>query len=518
VGIVDEIRKFITTNYKPAPGQFLRFDQHRLAESLRLVDLAKERGTKNQPASDSTDLDVVEQDIVEGMRQQALEDEQRTQQQLEYYLDRIRLASPAGAGATMRMEAQKAVAELNQAMLEVRAILGPARQNLVDRERDLSLFRAKHRRSSPANPPKSYWLLSFSLLFCLTLEIVVNSSVFSGGSEFGLIGGLILAFFYTVASMGLSFILGYFALTRTSHISWGWKIVGTAASILLVAAIIFVNLLAAHYRLAITSGLTEFEAGARVWPSIRTDLLAFFADTQSIIMVVVSLMIAFITAVEGYIWVDPYPGYHKKDKYARQARSRWIRLLQDQSDALERIYHVRSEKIQAAQIELSQKQAEILQILGHRRGLVRNFNNHLQHIQDVGRYLITTYREANCETRKTPKPKHFSRAWKLDTVQPMEFPSDHELLNTVDFENVGKDLLASSSALNTAHERAVAWIKALASTESAQHADAEYAGSKHNEVRTTNGSSAEDAKTRPTLKVVESRSLEGAKDSEAPHA
>lgn len=504
MAIVDDILGFFRTNYKPSPGEFLRFDQQRLAEKLRLRDEGKERGAKNQPPADATDLDVVEQNIAEAMRQQALDDERRTREQFEYYTDRIRGANPAGQAATMFLQAQTAVADFRKAELAARAILDAARQNVIQREKQVSQFRADHGLRHPPNPPKGHWVMSFILIVCLALEIGVNSSVLSAGSEFGLLGGVIGAFFYTALSMALAFILGFFGFTHLNHRNIGVKLLGASGSLILLGFILFVNLLAAHYRVAITSGYTEIEAAHRATETIVADPSAFFADTQSILMVGLSLVIAFVTAMEGLFWQDPYPGYARVQKYKLQADARWARAVIGHSDELEAIYHHHVKKIEALQTSLRDRQALIPEILGHRRRLVAAFNTHLLHIQDVGRYLMSTYREANTETRTANKPKYFNRAWKLDTVAQMDMPDDIAAGNRADWKEVGEQLLAASTELHDAHRDVVAWIKRLGSSDSAQHADAAQAQETSIEPRRElRGEEGQDEIRRPTLTVVE---------------
>ena len=109
--------------------------------------------------------------------------------------------------------------------------------------------------------------------------------------------------------------------------------------------------------------------------------------------------------------------------------------------------------------------------------MVISFNSHLKHIEDVGKYLIENYREANCETRKSAKPKYFTRKWKLDSVSQMDEPDNSDAGNPDSWTDVGEKLLAASDELNGAHRAAVTWIRHLADAESGAHVDAVVANS-----------------------------------------
>jgi hypothetical protein len=495
VAVVEEILDFLRTNYRPAPGEFSRFNQQRLVESLKLRELGKERGAKDQPAADAGDLDVVEQDIAEAMRQQALEDERRTREQLEHYTDRLKGANPAGQSSVMFLEAKNAVADFQKAMLSARTILDKARQSVIERDRQLADFKLESRLKRPPNPPKGHWLMSAVLLGAFCLEVGVNSSVLSAGSEFGILGGIVGAFFYTAVSMAASGIAGFLCLTHLNHAKWIRKVVGGVGFLILLSSVIGVNLLAAHYRIAITSGLPEAEAAKRAAQTLFGEPWLFLADMQSILMVCLSLIIAFVTMMEGLFWQDPYPGYAKVAKYRQQAYTRWVGAIEEHSDELEDIYQVYSDRIRALQASLADRQMMIPQILGNRRRLVINFNSHLQHIQDVGRYLIANYREANCETRKSAKPKYFTRSWKLDAVAAMDLPDDSDAGDPNAWKDVGEELRAASNELHAAHADAVKWIRQLGSSESALHVDAALASEQRKATEVSSTVQASEGKT-----------------------
>lgn len=472
VALVDDILSYLRTNYKPAAGEFLRFDQKKLLENIRLRDVARERGAKGQPAPDTPDLDVVELDIAEAMRQQALDDERRTREQFNHYTQRLQSLNPAGEAATMFATAQAAVAEFRSAMITVRAALGQARKNVIERERQVEIFKVKNGLDRPPDPPKGHWVMSLLLAVCFLAEIGINSSVLSVGSEFGILGGIIAAFFYTFISMACAYMLGFWGLTQLNHMKWLRKLFGVLVSVVFVAAVLVVNLLAAHYRIAMTSGLTEVDAALRAARTMRQDYFLFLDDTQSILMVGLSLVVAIITMLEGLFWRDTYPGYAKVGRFALQAHARWMNDLSRHRAELEDIYDRHARKIQSLQSSLSDRQRLIPQVLGHRRMLVHNFNNHLNHIQDVGRYLIANYREANAETREAPKPKYWKQTWNLDSVQPMDPPDDSDAGDPKAWNEVGRRLIEASRELNEAHSEITNWILLLSRFESQEEADA----------------------------------------------
>jgi hypothetical protein len=495
VAIVEDIQRFFSTTYKPGPGEFQRFEQDNLVEAIKLREKAMERGAKEQPPSDAPGLDVMEQGIAEAMRKQALDDKRRTEEQLNYYDQRLKSANPTGESAMMFATAKDAVAAFRTAMLTARSVLERDRKNDIDRAQQIKLFAIRNKLDRPPDPIKGHWVSTILLASAFVAEIGINASVLAGSSEFGIIGGIIGAFFYTFINMVVAFLLGIYALPLLNHISWAWKSIGIFGSLVALATIAWVNLLAAHYRLAVASGMTEIPAAKHASQTMWLDPLMFLGDTNGMLMVGVSLVIAFITMLKGLSWRDKYPGYAEVQNFSIQAHARWVNNVERYRAELDDIYEHHSDKIRSLQASLRDRQAMIPHILGSRRLLIQNFNSHLQHIQDVGRFLLAHYREANCETRKTPKPEYFGRQWILDGVSPIEMPEDWNAGAPENWDEVGTSLREASDELNRQHAEVVDWIEALGKSQDAAEADALVAQKR--------GAPKESRSERPTLTLVE---------------
>lgn len=506
MALVDDFLDLLHTKYKPGQGEFYRLKAEVFIEEMKIREKGQERGARNQPPADSTDLDVIEQNIVEAMRQTALDDERRAREQMDHYTNQIRNLHPAGGATPMFLEAQEAVAGFEKAMLSARAILEQERKGVIERERQVVDFKADHGLRRPPDPPLGHWLMIFLLSLYLVGEIAINASVLSEGSDYGIIGGVVGAFFYTVTSMSLAFILGFFALPFLSHRKVYWKVAGFLVSVALIGLILFVNLLAAHYRIAITADLGELEALRRAPATLLADPWHFMSDMKSILMVCVSLVVAFATCIKGLYWRDSYPGYARVAAFRQRAHSRWIHALGDHGDELEDIYKHHADKIRSLQLSLTQRQELLPEKINHRRRLAETFNDQLNHIEDVGNLMLTSYREANAETRQSPAPKYFKRKWKLDAVQSMTLPDGSDAGDPKTWSNAGAELLAASKALHAAHAEAVRWIKQLSATESAVHADAAIARKQQEEASPGEGSQ----KKAPTLQVVEGERIHDA--------
>lgn len=123
-------------------------------------------------------------------------------------------------------------------------------------------------------------------------------------------------------------------------------------------------------------------------------------------------------ALDGWSMDDPYPGYGRlaRDQaelinaYAEEKRALMVELEAIRNGALERM------ALAASGIE--RHRAEYWAILEGRTRFTRAFWLHLDHLEQCGRDLLATYREANRRARQTLPPPHFAHRW--DMPRPAE--------------------------------------------------------------------------------------------------
>jgi hypothetical protein len=493
LNLVNGILNLFRTDYKPAPGEFLPIDRQSVVQKLQIREIGRERGARGVPPPDASDLDTVEQEITEAIKSRAAEERHRAVEQLRYYQDQLRTADPEGAAASILATAQRSITTFKSELLSVRAELDQARRNVVQRELAFSEFKSSHGLNRPPVPPKGHFKMYALLAIIFLIETIPNGYFLGEGSDFGFAGGYIIAIVFSAFNLLFGFFAGFFGITHLTHRSSAKKLAGFLAVVVFLLLTIGMNFLAAHYRGAVTSGMSETEAAMAAPRLMRADPWSFLDDTRSILMVVIGLFVAFVAMLEGYFWQDPYPGYARNFKHLQQAEDYWSSLVNDSIANLREIYDADTRQIQALQASLRDRQLILPEIIGNRHRLVDAFNAHLTHLSDVGRYLVDVYRESNIETRKVAKPDYFGRSWQLTGVEPIAQP-DEIKVNEGQFASVGAALVEATSNLSREMDNTMQWIAALGGAASAVHADAHIAREGAEAKRTSGAASYQNAK------------------------
>ncbi len=93
---------------------------------------------------------------------------------------------------------------------------------------------------------------------------------------------------------------------------------------------------------------------------------------------------------------------------------------------------------------------------------MRNFNLHVRHLEGVGRYALSAYRDANRASRPSgnPAPDRFDNSWTLDGVEMrdlVETPTGAPL----DWQAANSALEASMTKLQKGYQAAIDEIRQL---------------------------------------------------------
>lgn len=471
MSLVDDFLNLIRSEYKPTAGGFVRFDRQVMAKKMKLAQLGKDRGARGVPPADAQAPDTVEQEIGESIRTLALAERRQAEENLATYEDRLRGATPASTPAQMMAIASQGVAELENAMLQARVRLNVVRQEVADREKALADFRQENRLVRPPHPPRGHYVMLAVLALCFFVETIPNAIFLSEGSEYGYIGGYFVAILFSAGNLGFGFLTGRLAMPNLVHVIWGRKLAGFLGTLLLIGLLLAINLLAAHYRGAITDGHTETEAIKLAPERMRNDPLGFLADTKAILMVCLGLGCGFVALIEGLLWQDPYPGYQRVQRHLDQAREHWVYLIQETAEKIQETYGDSASRLNEERIGIENRRQVRPDIQSKMRLLVKSFGDHLDYLADAGRYFIEVYREANIEARgEGPRPPSFSKRWDLTGVEPLLEPREASL--TVDWDAISTALLGATKEVDAAHKKVLAWLGQLELKGNAALADA----------------------------------------------
>ena len=144
------------------------------------------------------------------------------------------------------------------------------------------------------------------VVIMLSGEMLLNSTFFALASDYGLVGGALVAFLVSAINLFLSFLISS-AYRYVHHISMYQKAIGYFSVLLTLAAAMTLALFVGNYR-------TELErnpdnAGFDTVVRFSEDMFRNIDTVDSWILTGFTLVIFLISAFKFYRSDDPYPGY-----------------------------------------------------------------------------------------------------------------------------------------------------------------------------------------------------------------
>ena len=302
----------------------------------------------------------------------------------------------------------------------------------------------------------------FSIVAALALvEWVSLSTFYAEGSDFGLLGGVLIAMGLSVVNISVAILSGCL-LRYVNHRAVRPRLLALTAATFLYACFLLVTLAAAHYRVA-TNDIAQAQptAAARSVDSLTarasTDLdqwraarLAWqrfahnpvgFEDVFSWILVVLAVVFGIFASYKGYRLDDPYPGYGELDREFKgkratfeTAKAQYCRVVDQVFDrTLQEQAHLLSEV--KSNIEYYQ------QLISKTDDERRTFARDAAELQDACNIVLKRYREANLRARVSPAPTYFNDGIDLDAylVRPPAGTSENEQRLSRSYESAMKD-------------------------------------------------------------------------------
>jgi hypothetical protein len=163
-----------------------------------------------------------------------------------------------------------------------------------------------------------------------------------------LLGGWISAASFSFLNLSMSFIAGYWGWRLIKHNKTHLKIVGLAITSVLTLLVVAMNFLLSHYRTASLS-LPQAEAMQEAFKVFLTSPF-HLSDVNSVTMIGLGFVLAFIAMFKGYSWDDPYIGYGKiwrareiaEKNYRDTAQAKMDEIRDEQDDYVSKIRAARS--------------------------------------------------------------------------------------------------------------------------------------------------------------------------------
>jgi len=397
-------------NYQPSILSFLQLNVNKVAKDLKLAKRGSERGKKDEPATDSVIFDNVENEVLEFAEGEIKNAHAALLDDLSIYAQRIHALDLEGRFSVIEAAAMNGISSFRSEVKRGQNQLSLVGQRLHNLKEEMADFKNRNSLKRTAHYPHTAGkILQWGIIALLFLaEIVGNSYFLAKGSAYGLIGGFAEAVIIAFLNIGVSITIGMYGLQQLWHRAPGRKFIGFLSLILWVAFAGVFNLLVAHYREA--AGAFLDGGGKIALTAIQSNPLGL-TDFQSWVLFGIGALFAFIALVDALSMDDLYPFYGKLDRTHERAREGYVDELDDLIANLEELKTDTIDAMQIAKDDLNKRRGEHGSILEGRARAVRGFDQHVTYLERAANTLMSIYREANGETRKSQRPQRFKEPW-----------------------------------------------------------------------------------------------------------
>jgi hypothetical protein len=460
VGIVlQKLASVVRNNDQPAvaPGFLRPIDTSRIARDFKIETIAGDRGEQNLPETRDTNLDAIEQKIIQKIESEWAWQGDELLNSLRAYATRLVSYSIPAEFLKLQIQAEDALARLRVAAGQALGDLGPLQERYVGAREELNEFRKRNRLSRPAREPAHRWIALGLLFIFVAVESVLNGFFFAKGSQFGLVGGVGTAVGISLTNVALSFLLGLGPARWFNHRNFFIWTSGLLITIAAIASIVALHLFAAHLRAA-TAIVGEDRAFAVAIDSIQKAPWTL-PDMASFYLLGMGLIFALGAIWKGYSFDDPYPRFGATYRREKSAREEYTDEHFDLFDELSAIKEDTVDQLNDGITRLPKFPQMAANVRAQRAAMLNSFRAYESSVETATNQLLKLYRDANRTVRTTAPPSYFDEKWQL----PHSFlvsPELKTLLADPEVGDVGSSLIelerlskAVIAQYETLHER-----------------------------------------------------------------
>jgi len=402
-------------DYRPSTDVFNEINTDIVAVDFRLSELGAERGNAKRPASDAQNFDDVEHKVIERIEAHKQDAHRIFLDHLHTYGDRLAALDFEERFAVIRQAAPEAVGDFKAEAALGRDELFSLRRRLYDAEQERANFRAKEKLARAARVSTTGWtIFKVGILAVMfVIEVVVNAGFLAKSNQQGILGGAIQAVSFAALNILASFFWGLVPIRLLNRRNVFFKCLGLIALLAYLAFACLLNLTLAHLREIPPT------ASGDVGQEVLLRLLHaphLLNDVNSWVFFGIGLIFSLIAMADGVLFTDPHPGYAAMEKRWLEASRQYTDGKADLIEQLRTIRDTAKDAMNAAGRDLSVRRSEFDSILQARARLAQRFDQHQNHIERACNALLTVYREANRQARKTPAPAYFAKSYELERI------------------------------------------------------------------------------------------------------
>lgn len=400
---------------------------------------AADAGLHDSPKTLATTLDATESEICahfSGLARQRREACELSLARLQ--LDRKATAAKIDVEQTKNSFARLLTAiepTLEKLRSEHATTLYQAKENEARALKHLRWFQQKHGLNYRAAAYPESMFYHFAIVAGLALvEWLSLATFYAEGSDFGLLGGVLIAMALSVVNISLAILAGSLLRYVNHHSPRPRRLALTGAAVL-YACFVLVTLAAAHYRVAtndiaqspatvsapgpgalpprLSADFDQWRAARLAWQRFAGNPLGF-EDVFSWILVVLAVVFGIFASYKGYRIDDPYPGYGWLDRELKAKRAVYETAKTEYCRVVEAIFE-RTLQEQAHLLAEVKSNIEYYQQLVSRTDDERRaFVHDIAEIQDACNVVLKRYRQTNLRVRVSPAPIYFKDSVSFD--------------------------------------------------------------------------------------------------------
>ena len=397
-------------------GHFIQLNVEQAKLDLKLAERAAEDGQKGLPRLSRTSKDALAEDVDNYLSHAISLAKEKVQDYLQA-IDELSVNQSEGSQQQITEIFDAATSELKTTARNYYTQLFSLRRRWIRGEDQLDDFRAKNRLIGPARYPVDT-TKTFGIIFLiLVIELIVNAYALGAAHPEGPLGVIVEIVMFGIANIGLAYLLGTFIWRYFFHVEITKKLVAYLLAPPLMACLLLLNFLLAHYRDALSRVGPELslndllanvqQLGAQAVASLTTSPF-LLQDFKSYLLLFVGILASIIATKKSFDLDDAYPGYGKierdQDRFATQFNTQQDYSLKDLDELVQ--YH--SEQINQELALLRGNEQAIINRRNDIKRLYERYDAWLESIHSSGRALYAFYKDANIKSRKSSKePKCF---------------------------------------------------------------------------------------------------------------
>lgn len=447
MGIWETFKSWLFTGrrrkYKITHPDLYVLDVDALAKELALDEDAKRLGLAGIPSAEAVDLCGTEAKIVQRINKARLDYVDWATVRLQNLKQRLAKRDVSQLVNRALQADKEFERNANTLLAGSDSLIRKLASKDKKAQEELEEFRAQHGlRREPRYPSGAASFFRYSLLFFLILvEGVTNAWFYAQGMSGGLLDGFVAAAVFAGINLVSAFVFGKYCVPYVNHRSPFLKSLGVLLTLLALTLMLCISLGIAHYRDALV--LEAEEPAKFAWEAYKANIFGL-NDLFSWLLFGVSVAFALVALFDGRSSDDPYPGYGKVARHARNARDEYhdeVERIREELDSK------KQDEIENLDNGITQAQlllAENAALIEDKRSAESRLHTALSDAKHCANALLRMFRDANAIHRNAiPIPAYFHQSPDLHDPELPDFGIEADVVEHQEQQKLVNELLGS---------------------------------------------------------------------------